>query len=263
MKGILKLVTVLSLAKQPMSFFSSAAKKVVIQQMSKTKEILPFYSPKSQNQKRYIQYLNDQENKIVIAVGPAGTGKTLFACLEGINKLKTGGINKIILTRPIVPVEEDLGFLPGTLNKKMDPWMRPVFDLFLEFFTQKEIECMLNSNTLEISPLAYMRGRTFKNSLIIADEMQNSSPNQMMMLTTRIGLGSRMVITGDLKQCDKGDKSGLDDFIQRMHTYKTEYYRKEINSNPIGIRLVEFDNGDVERSPIVKHVLGIYASEKI
>jgi len=175
--------------------------------------------------------------------------------------LQRGDVNKIILTRPVVPVEEDLGFLPGSLNKKMDPWVRPVFDLFLEFFTQKDIDAMLNANVLEISPLAYMRGRTFKRSFIIADEMQNSSPNQMMMVTTRIGVGSRMVLTGDLKQCDKGHTNGLGDFIHRLHTYKEWYYSGEMHKEPLGIRVVEFEKEDVERSPIVKHVLGIYGSE--
>ena len=229
---------------------------------AKPRETSPEYYPKTLNQKKYVNYLADSENKIIIGVGPAGTGKTLFACLEGIKQLQHGSINKIIMTRPIVPVEEDLGFLPGNLNKKMDPWMRPIFDLFLEHYTQRDIDGMLNSNVLEISPLAYMRGRTFKRSLVIADEMQNSSPNQMMMLTTRIGIGSRMVITGDLKQCDKVGKSGLEDFINKFSAYKKNYYANEIKRGEnLGIRVVEFEKSDVERSPIVKHVLGIYDSD--
>jgi len=256
-------ITMLSLAKHGAAFFSSKAMRVssAALKFSKMKEIAPTYFPKSINQKRYVQYLDDKDNKIIAGVGPAGTGKTLFACLQGIKELQRGDVNKIILTRPVVPVEEDLGFLPGNLNKKMDPWVRPVFDLFLEYFTQKDIDAMLNANVLEISPLAYMRGRTFKRSFIIADEMQNSSPNQMMMVTTRIGVGSRMVLTGDLKQCDKGHINGLGDFIHRLHSYKEWYYSGEMHKEPLGIRVVEFEKEDVERSPIVKHVLGIYGSE--
>jgi len=207
------------------------------------------YSPKSENQKQYVNHLNNVGNKLIFAVGPAGTGKTLFACSQAITQLKTGSISKIVVTRPIVPVEEDLGFLPGNINKKMDPWMRPVFDLFLESFSQREIDGMLQTGVIEISPLAYMRGRTFKNCFIIGDEMQNSSPSQMLMLITRIGIGSRMVITGDLKQSDKGPNSGLADFIQKYRTYK-----KDTSS----IELIEFDKADIERSPIVAKILDIY-----
>jgi len=251
------------LAKKGSSLYCSRMKHGMgsTSRFAKIKNMSPEYFPKSSNQKRYVQYLEDDDNKIVIGTGPAGTGKTMFACLEGINLLKTGKVEKLILTRPVVPVEEDLGFLPGSLNKKMDPWVRPIFDLLLEYFTQKDIDAMLNSNTLEISPLAYMRGRTFKRSFIIADEMQNSSPNQMMMLTTRIGVGSRMAITGDLNQRDKGKNSGLEDFIVRLDSYKAWYYSGESNSMPLGIRVVKFEKDDVERSPIVKHVLGIYGSE--
>ena len=207
------------------------------------------YTPKSENQKQYVNHLSNASNKLIFAVGPAGTGKTLFACTQAITQLKTGSISKIVVTRPIVPVEEDLGFLPGNINKKMDPWMRPVFDLFLESFSQREIDGMLQTGVIEISPLAYMRGRTFKNCFIIGDEMQNSSPSQMLMLITRIGVGSRMVITGDLKQSDKGPNSGLADFIQKYRTYK-----KDTSS----IQLIEFDKADIERSPIVAKILDIY-----
>lgn len=209
----------------------------------------PKYFPKSENQKTYINYLNNDENKIVFAIGPAGTGKTLFACNHAVNELKRGNIKKIIITRPVVPVEEDLGFLPGNINKKMDPWVRPIFDVLLETFTTKEVDAMVNAGIIEISPLAYMRGRTFKESFIIADEMQNSSPNQMLMLLTRVGLESRMVVTGDLKQSDKGVYSGLYDFMNRFREY---------SNKTSSIKMVEFQNIDVERSPIVKTILDIY-----
>jgi len=183
------------------------------------KSMSNFYKPKSSNQERYVKYLNDENTKILFAIGPAGTGKTMLACNQAIKELKSGKINKIILTRPIVPVEEEeLGFLPGNINKKMDPWTRPIFDIFNEFYQKKDIEGMLNNNIIEISPLAFMRGRTFKNAYIIADEMQNSSPNQMLMLTTRIGEGSKMVITGDIKQTDRSMESGLSDFINKYNS---------------------------------------------
>jgi len=215
------------------------------------------YIPKTLNQQKYVNCLNNQIHKLVIVIGPAGTGKTLFACNQAIQELKTGNINKIIVTRPIVPVEEDLGFLPGNINEKMDPWTRPIFDLFLEKYSQKEIDNMIQTGVIEISPLAYMRGRTFKNCFIIADEMQNSSPNQMLMLITRIGLESRMVVTGDLNQSDKGTKSGLLDFIQKLSFYQ-KLPNDETSLKTNLIQLIEFENKDIERSEIVSTILNIY-----
>ena len=143
----------------------------------------PIYEPKGDNQIKYVQYLQEEDTSLVLGIGPAGCGKTLFACLQAIQDLQDNKINKIILTRPVVPVEEEeLGFLPGNLVKKMDPWTRPVFDIFSEFYQQRDIEAMLHSGTIEVSPLAYMRGRTFKRSFLIADEMQNSTISQMKML---------------------------------------------------------------------------------
>jgi phosphate starvation-inducible PhoH-like protein len=212
------------------------------------------YKPKKENQQAYVNALNGRNNKLIFAVGPAGTGKTLFACNRAIQELKSGFIDKIVITRPIVPVEEDLGFLPGNINKKMDPWVRPVYDIFLEAFSQKEFEAMVHTGVIEISPLAYMRGRTFKHSFIIADEMQNSSPNQMLMLVTRIGVESRMVVTGDLKQSDKGMESGLFDFIKKYRIYRDNQNETSVEF----IKLIELNNGDVERSEVVSGVLNMY-----
>lgn len=224
-----------------------------------SKKYIPMYYPKTDNQLRYVDELSNNNNTIVFALGPAGTGKTLFACSEAIKQLKLGMIDKIIITRPLVTVEEDLGYLPGNINKKMDPWTRPLFDIFLEVFSQREIDVMMLNNVIEISPLAYMRGRTFKNAFIIADEMQNSSPNQMMMLTTRIGLNSKMVITGDLKQSDKGDNSGLYDFIKRYEKYKLYNLGKnEEEFEGKKIEVIYLENKDIERNPIVKKILDIY-----
>jgi len=220
-----------------------------------------------------MNYLNDDKTKIVLVVGPAGTGKTLLACSTAIYQLKNGNINKIIITRPMVTVEEDLGFLPGNIQKKMDPWTRPIFDIFGEYYSQCELNNMVQNNIIEISPLAYMRGRTFKNAFIIADEMQNSSPNQMLMLTTRIGVNSKMVITGDLNQSDKGgNTSGLSDFMNKFKKYEAHYYEQKkhedlyvknknsfgtINHN-MGIKLVQMEKSDIERHPIIITLLDIY-----
>ena len=223
------------------------------------KSLSQFYKPKTPNQEKYYSYLNDDKIKLLFVVGPAGTGKTMLACNNAVKDLKSGKVDKIIVTRPVVPVEEDIGFLPGNINKKMDPWTRPIFDVFLDFFSQREIDLMMYNNVIEISPLAYMRGRTFKNAFIIADEMQNSSPNQMLMLTTRIGLGSKMVITGDLKQSDKGLDSGLNDFINKFKVYEKreseKYNNTDINT---GIKMVELNNTDIERSPVIVKILDVY-----
>lgn len=207
-----------------------------------------FYTPKTINQDKYFKYLNNETNKIIISTGPAGTGKTLFACQKAIEKMKKQEIDKVIITRPIVTVEEDIGFLPGNIIKKMDPWTKPIFDIFLEHYSKAEFDLMLNNCKIEICPLAFMRGRTFKNSFIIADEMQNSSPNQMKMLVTRIGVNSRIVITGDLNQTDILKDNGLHDFISKVENY----------NNSEMIKLVRFENDDIERSEIVKDVIKIY-----
>lgn len=211
------------------------------------------YAPRGFNQCRYVDFLKDPSVSIVVGVGPAGCGKTLFACHTAIQELKYGNIEKIVMTRPLVSVDkEDLGFLPGTIVNKMDPWTRPIFDIFSEFYSQNEIEYMIKTGVIEISPLAYMRGRTFKYSFIIADEMQNSSPNQMLMMTTRIGEGSKMAITGDLKQSDTNTnmaENGLYDFIQKIQSF---------NGTNDDIRLVEMENTDIERSSVVIKVLEMY-----
>lgn len=231
------------------TFRSFAVKKRLPAFLSMKKPDLQtfMYSPKSENQRKYVKLLNDDSCKILIATGPAGTGKTLFACQKAIGQLKSGETNKIVITRPVVTIEEDIGFLPGNLNKKMDPWVRPIFDIFLEYYSKTEVDSMFNSNKIEICPLMFMRGRTFKNAFIIADEMQNSSPIQMRMLSTRIGDNSRMVITGDLRQTDIIKNNGLEDILQRLN-----------NINTTLIKQVTFVNEDVERSAVVKTLINMY-----
>ena len=219
-----------------------------------------FCSAKNKIQQTYMDTLNSAHTKIVFAVGPAGTGKTMIACNHAIKALKAGKIKKIVITRPIVPVEEEeLGFLPGNINKKMDPWMRPIFDIFLQLYSQKEVDRMIYDNVIEIAPLAFMRGRTFKDCIIIGDEMQNSSPSQMLMLLTRIGRGSIMIITGDAGQNDisESKKSGLVDIIAKMKRHK-QFIENKYGYTDQSIQLIEFSNKDIERSRAVKHVLEIY-----
>jgi len=209
------------------------------------------YVPKTDNQKTYVNYLNSKNDYILSVIGPAGTGKTLLACNKAIEDLKNKNIDKIIITRPVVPVEEELGFLPGNIEKKMDPWTRPIFDIFLETYSKSEINNMVLNGIIEISPLGFMRGRTFKNSFIIADEMQNSSPNQMLMLLTRIGVNSKIVITGDLAQSDRIENNGLKDFV----------YRLKNNKLPDNFFLVEMENSDIQRSQLVANILSLYNVE--
>ena len=154
--------------------------------------------PRNRSQEEYILELLDSGKDIVFGIGPAGTGKTLLACQAAVKAFIAGEVERIVVTRPAVSADEDLGFLPGTLEEKMAPWTRPIFDVFREYFYSGEIESMIKEGVIEISPLAYMRGRTFKDAYIIADEMQNATPNQMKMLLTRIGTNSKMVVTGDL-----------------------------------------------------------------
>jgi phosphate starvation-inducible PhoH-like protein len=218
--------------------------------MKKTKSShIPLYNPKTYNQEEYVKYLNNEETKIIISTGPAGCGKTLFACQKAITQLKSEEISKIIITRPVVSVDEEIGFLPGNIIKKMDPWTKPIFDIFLEHYSKTELDLMLMNGKIEICPLAFMRGRTFKYSFIIADEMQNSSPNQMKMLTTRLGDNSRMVITGDLQQTDIAKENGLHDFVNKLEKF---------NETSSIIKLIKLDSEDIERSDVVKKILEIY-----
>ena len=200
------------------------------------------------NQKLYLTKLYEETTSIVLAIGPAGTGKTMLAVQYGIKLFQEGKVDRIVVTRPAVSVDEDLGFLPGDLNEKMAPWTRPIFDVLGEYYQKKEIANMLEEGTIEISPLAYMRGRTFKNAYIVADEMQNATVNQMKMLLTRLGEGSKMVVTGDLAQADRLSDNGLIDFCNLLE--QKEYLEH--------IDIIRFDAKDIERHNAVKEVLAVY-----
>jgi len=204
--------------------------------------------PRNKSQETYVLALTAPEKDIVFGIGPAGTGKTMLACQAAVKAFLAGEVDKIIVTRPAVSTDEDLGFLPGTLEEKMAPWCRPLFDVFQEYFYASELKTMMEEKVLEISPLGYMRGRTFKNAFIIADECQLTTPGQMKMLLTRLGVGSKMIITGDLKQADRGSDNGLLEFLDKFD-----------HSNRI--QIVKFNTKDVERHPVVKEILRIYGDE--
>ena len=206
--------------------------------------------PKSPNQENLITSLLDPQTNITVATGPAGTGKTYLAMLAAIKAFRDGACERIVLTRPAVGVDDEKhGFLPGDLNSKMEPWTRPLFDVLREFYTKKEVARMLDEQTIEISPLAFMRGRTFKDAWIIADEMQNATPSQMKMLMTRIGENSKIVITGDVEQTDRTvHNNGLIDLCKRLETQRN------------GLSVCYMNNRDIQRHPIIDTVLEIYAT---
>jgi phosphate starvation-inducible protein PhoH len=227
--------------------FTSDVKVIDFQPYLPQKKQRVLISARNANQKEYLKKLQDDSTNIVLAIGPAGTGKTMLAVQHGIKLFQEGIVDKIVVTRPAVSVDEDLGFLPGTLNEKMAPWTRPIFDVFAEYYQQKDIAKMLEEGVIEISPLAYMRGRTFKNAYIIADECQNTTVNQMKMLLTRLGEGSKMVVTGDLAQADRMNDNGLIDFCNLLTGKSLKH-----------IDIIEFDHKDIERHHAVKEILSIY-----
>jgi phosphate starvation-inducible PhoH-like protein len=207
--------------------------------------------PKNISQERYCNLLRDKSKKVVVATGPAGTGKTLFATEFGIRNFMLGNYEKIIFTRPSVSVDEDLGYLPGTLEEKMAPWIRPIYDIIHNFISPKEVLGLIEEKVIEISPLGFMRGRTFKNCWIVADEMQNSTISQMKMLLTRLGENSRLIITGDLEQFDRiNDLNGLEDFLSKFRGRRSS-----------SISSFEFNRGDIQREEVVKEVLDIYSGD--
>lgn len=249
----------------------------LLQPVTKTsKKPAPSLKAQTPTQKVYLNKLQKKQHDILLATGPAGTGKTYLPTVHAIKLLQSGSIDKIVITRPNVGAGDDLGFLPGTLIEKMAPWMTPILDVFKEFYEVHEVERMLRDEVIEIAPLAYMRGRTLKNAFIIADEMQNATIEQMKMFLTRIGENSQMVITGDLEQHDRGESvSGLFDFIARWQASRPPvemvpandeddsdddaYWTPAPQHQRERIGYVRFGREDVVRHAVIEEVLKLYA----
>ena len=198
-----------------------------------------------------------KKHPIIIGVGPAGCGKTHIACQEGLNKLMTNEVKRLIITRPAISVDESHGFLPGSLKEKMAPYMCPIYESFLESISQRQLNKFIEEKQIEVSPFAFMRGRTFKDAFVIADESQNITKNQMKNLLTRIGDGSQLVITGDLTQSDlihvdgSIKENGLYDIMKRCE-------RQFEHRDECLIDIIQFTNADILRSDILHQVLELY-----
>ena len=196
--------------------------------------------PQTAGQCKYMLALRSNK-PIIIGTGPAGSGKTMLACQIATEHISRHPRARVVLTRPIVAADEDMGYLPGDMDQKMEPWTRPMYDIFEQSMTHNQMD-----RCISIEPLGYMRGRTFHHTLIIADEMQNSTPNQMKLLLTRIGEGTKIIVTGDLEQSDLEGDNGLENLVYKMQCIELDY-----------IQHVEMGDGDIVRHPAVKEVLGI------
>lgn len=204
---------------------------------------------KTRGQIEYLECM--KKGEVVFGVGPAGTGKTFLAMAQALQCLKDKTVQRLVLTRPAVEAGEALGFLPGDLKEKIFPYLRPLYDALYDLMETEEAERLIERGFIEIAPLAYMRGRTLKNSFIILDEAQNTTTEQMFMFLTRLGEGSRCVVTGDPSQCDlkRGMKSGLVEAIQALQDVK-------------GVKFVHFASADVVRLPVVQRIIDAYAKHR-
>lgn len=211
-------------------------------------------------QTTYMSYLKDKRIPVVICTGLAGTGKTMFACYEAVYQLKHGHVDRIIITRPTVMADDELGFLPGEIESKMQPWTRPLFDYMYDAASREEVQMWLRFGMLEILPLGYMRGRTFKNTFIIGDECQNIKVSSMKMLLTRLGEGSKVVVVGDLEQSDlRGNqKNGLGEVIVKIRERYGDFEEADKEILEEGFGLVHLDASCIRRHPMVTKILEIW-----
>lgn len=218
--------------------------KIVIKTQKKT------IAPRSPMQQEYLQLLMKKD--LTFGCGPAGTGKTYLAVAAAVHMFLHGEVERIILSRPAVEAGEKLGFLPGDLNAKLDPYLRPLYDALFEMFPQEQINKLMENGEIEIAPLAFMRGRTLSNSFIILDEAQNTTPSQMKMFLTRLGMGSKMVVTGDISQIDLPTKqtSGLVDAMRKLEKIdeigKVYFSHKDVVRHPLAAKIVDqYDQNEV------------------
>lgn len=237
------------------------SKSLFNQQQTQTKNTTEYLRkditvvPRTQTQSRLLKLLNNDDISMTFAIGPAGTGKTYIAARFAIKQLHNNLIEKIVITRPRVQNGgEKFGALPGGIVEKMEPWMLPIIDSFCDggVYDKKQIMNLMERGIIEICPFEFMRGRSLKNSIIIADEMQNSTPEQMKMLLTRLGEGSKMIITGDLDQSDLKGINGLECFLEKLDRYEKD----ERNLPYFGI--VEFDMSEIVRHKIIPYILSLY-----
>ena len=231
-------------------YLSQIDQKEGIKEKLEYKEIIKTYrgriiSPKTSQQQKYVEEI--EKNDITFGVGPAGTGKTYLAVAMAVKYLKEGKVARIILTRPAVEAGEKLGFLPGTLEEKISPYLRPLYDALFEMLDPDKVQTLLERNIIEIAPLAFMRGRTLNDAFIILDEAQNTTREQMKMFLTRLGFGSKVVVTGDISQIDlpKKEDSGLIEAIKILRGIK-------------GISIIQFSRKDVVRHKLVQEIIKAY-----
>ena len=200
---------------------------------------------RSKNQQALVNSYED--NDLLFAIGPAGSGKTYTAIALAVRALKNKEVRRIILSRPAVEAGEKLGFLPGDMKEKIDPYLQPLYDALQDMIPGAKLTEYMEKGTIQIAPLAFMRGRTLSDAVVILDEAQNTTVPQLKMFLTRLGIGGKMIVTGDLTQVDlpASQKSGLRDAIERFHNIK-------------GLRIIEFDEKDIIRHPLVKHIVAAY-----
>lgn len=240
LKLIVKTFTTLFLLTRVLSKKISTTTPTILQPKKYVLNLTP-------KQEELIHHLDDPLTKACFVLGPAGTGKTLLSCQYAIQELLNKRIHKIVVTKPFITVsDEAIGFLPGGIQSKLDPWMQNI----MHCLSHKDMKRYIDSKQIEFTPMGFMRGTTLENTILIADEMQNSSPSQMKMLLTRVGNNTKMIMTGDMNQKDISSVSGLEDFLG--------LYKRDSES----IKIVEFTTDDIKREGFVKEVLEIYEGKK-